>query len=423
MRENNRELRLINLPSGIDVIFDRDVSDKVFSLGIWFNTGSADDGENLGISHLIEHMLFKGTENRSQLDIAKQVEAFGGNINACTSREYTCYYIKALSENVKQTFDILADMITSPKIDYEDLKMEKRVVIEENKMLSDQPDEAASEQFIKTLFSGSPMGNEIGGNEESVSDITVEDIRRYMNDRYTKDNLVVCISGNFNEEEVLDCIENSLSKLPTKKKNNIWTLVDYKPRFQSIYKESNATHLMIGCPTVKANSVRENAMSLITMMLGGSMTSRLFQQIREKLGLAYSVYATNVSNSQSGMLEIYTSFSYEKLSTVVSEIRGVLKDFKRGFTVEEFNIANKICESSLLFGSETSSSRMFRYGAKYMLGKRLESIEESIDKIKSVKIKDVEELSQSIIDFPKFSAVAVGEASESMDIIRESWCE
>lgn len=398
-------------PAGIDVIFDTRKGDRTVTCGIWVNTGSADDGEHYGMSHLLEHMVFKGTEKRSQLDIVKTVESFGGQINAFTGRSYTCFYVKSLPEFLAKSIEILSDMFSSRRMDEDDLKMEKEVVIEENRMIADQPDEVANEEFVKIMYSGSPHAVGIGGSEERIKAITVDDILSYKIGRYTKDNTVVVVSGACDQDEVMQAVDRGLSGLGGKKDEILWTPVKYRPKFSHIEKDSNATHIMLGGPSVSALDEDKTVVRLLTLVLGGGMSSRLFQKLREEQGLVYTIYAGSHSNSQAGFLEIYTSTAQAKAEKTVREVKKVLQELKQGVSAEEIAMVKKIATSSLMFGSENTRTRMTRIGAGYVVAKELLSEDDEADKINSLKAEDIKRLIDKLISFEDFSGVSVGKGA------------
>lgn len=395
-------------PSGIDVIFDRRKGDKTVTCGIWVNTGSADDGKHYGMSHLLEHMVFKGTEKRSQLDIVKTVEAYGGQINAFTGRSYTCFYVKSLPEFLIKSIDILSDIFSSRRMDEEDLKMEKEVVIEENRMIADQPDQVASEEFVKIMYAGSPHSVGIGGSEKRIREITVEDILGYKVGRYTKDNTVVVVSGLCDMEAVMEAVDRGLSGIADVKQEILWTPVDYKPQFSHIDKDSNAVHIELGGPSVSALNEDKLIVRILSLILGGGMSSRLFQHVREELGLVYTIYAGSHTNSQAGFIEVYTSTAAEKAVKTVSETKKVLEEVKNGVTSEEIEMAKKIATSSLMFGSENTHTRMTRIGASYVVAKELMSEDEEVAKINALTEADIKRVIDQLMNFEDFSGVSVG---------------
>lgn len=395
-------------PGGIEVVFDRRAGDRTVTCGIWIKTGSADDGQHSGISHLLEHMVFKGTEKRSQLDIVKSVESYGGNINAFTGRAYTCFYVKSLPEFVNKSIEILSDMVSSRRMDPKDLEMEKGVVIEENRMLSDQPDEVASEEFIKIMYAGSPHAIEIGGSDDSVNAISVDDILGYKIRRYTKDNVVVVVSGVCDMDGVMEAIDKGLEGLEDKKRDIIWTPIDYKHKFSHIEKDSNATHLMLGGPGLTATDQDRYAARIMALMLGGGMSSRLFQKVREEKGLVYSIYASNHANSQGGFSEIYTSTSHDKAQATISEVRKVLSDFKDGFDSEEVEMAKQIAAASIMYASENTRGRMTHIGTAYVVADELISEDQEVEIIRSLKDEDIRRVIDRTMNFDEFSGVSVG---------------
>ncbi len=402
-------IKLKNLNCGIRVAMEKIPHVQSVSMGIWVRAGAVDEaGANAGISHYIEHMLFKGTETRSAKQIAEDVDKIGGQMNAFTGKEATCYYIKTLSSNVEKSAEILLDMFINSRFDKKEMGKEKKVIFEEIKMIEDSPEDDIHDIICELLFKGHPLANSIIGTPSSLRSINQEVILRYLEEEYTRDNIVISVSGNFDEEQICSLFEGKLCQLkPEKKKKEIPTFV-YEPRFRVKVKDIEQSHLCMGIPTFGLDDDRHYGLVLLNNIMGGSMSSRLFQNIREEKGLAYSVYSMASSFAEEGYFNIYAGVSHDKLEAAIRAIRDELKILREnGVTEEELSIAKEQLKSSYIFSQENVNSRMFAIGKNSILLGKVYTAEEIIAGIDRVTLEDLKELSAMISDITAYSGAVI----------------
>lgn len=402
-------IKLKNLNCGIRVAMEKIPHVQSVSMGIWVRAGAVDEvGTNAGISHYIEHMLFKGTETRSAKQIAEEVDKIGGQMNAFTGKEATCYYIKTLSSNVEKSAEILLDMFINSLFDKKEMGKEKKVIYEEIKMIEDSPEDDIHDIICELLFKGHPLANSIIGTPSSLRSINREVILRYLEEEYTRDNIVISVSGNFDEEHICSLFEGKLSQLKPEKTKKDIPVFSYEPRFRVKVKEIEQSHLCMGVPTFGLDDDRHYGLVLLNNIMGGSMSSRLFQNIREEKGLAYSVYSMASSFAEEGYFNIYAGISHDKLEAAIGAIRDELMILReKGVTEEELSIAKEQLKSSYIFSQENVNSRMFAIGKNSILLGKVYTAEEIIAGIDRVTLEDLQELSAMISDIGAYSGAVI----------------
>lgn len=400
----------IILDCGLQIVTEHIPYVQSVSIGIWVKAGAVDETEQTaGISHLIEHMLFKGTDLRSAKQIAEDVDKIGGQINAFTGKEATCYYIKTLTSNTIKACEILSDMFLNSKFDKRELSKEKKVIYEEMKMIEDSPEDIAHDLISELIFKGEPLARPIIGTKTSLKGITQSTIHDYIDQEYTKDSIVISIAGNFDEKEVCDFFNNHLSDISEKKSKKQSIVENYEPRYKVRVKDVEQAHLCIGVPGIAISDDRYYVMSLLTNILGGSMSSRLFQNIREQKGLAYSVYSISSSYSQNGYFNIYAGVSHEKVRETIEAIGEELTMIKNhGATRDELEIAKEQLKGIYIFSMENVNSRMFSNGKNTLILDRTYDIEEIIDSINKVTIEELQSMGDLVSEIKNYSGVLVG---------------
>lgn len=379
------------------------------ALGIWVKAGSVDETDDIaGISHYIEHMMFKGTRKRTAKEIAAEVDRIGGQFNAFTGKEATCYYIKTLSSSLETAADILLDMITGSVMDEEEMEKERRVIFEEMKMIQDTPDEDVHDMIAELVFKGNPLGRPIIGTPESLVNIDRTTLTGYLEREYVRDSIVIALAGNFDEEAICSFFEDKLSKLlPSKKLRNL-EVTSYEKNFNVKVKDIEQTHLCLAIPGVSLDDEMYYAMGLLNNVLGGSMSSRLFQNIREEKGLAYSVYSSTTSYSNAGFFNIYAGVSHDRIEDAIAGIKEELEILKRkSITDEELFMAKEQMKSTYIFSQENVSTRMFSIGKNMTLMGRTQTAEEVIDGYNKVTMDDICSAAELICDVENYSAAAV----------------
>lgn len=397
------------LNCGTTVIMEK--SDRVQSaaLGIWVKAGASDEWDDVsGVSHFIEHMMFKGTENRTAKQIAEDVDKIGGVFNAFTGREATCYYIKTLSSNICKGAEILLDMLTGSKFDQEEMDRERKVICEEIKMVKDTPDDDVYDTISELVASGNPLGRSILGTPESLAGIDRSRLVDYRDQMYARDSIVVAVAGNFDEEAIEAIFEDRLTSLRQEKPKKEIQLKPYQQSFNVKVRDIEQTHICLATPGIALDDPRYYAFVLLNSIFGGSMSSRLFQNIREQKGLAYSVCSMNLFSSYWGFFSIYAGVSTEKAEEALDAIHYELDSLRTGgVTEEELAMAKEQMKSSYIFGLESVNSRMFSIGKNKLLLDRVYSEEEVLSSFDRVTREDILEVAEMIGDYSSYCGAAV----------------
>jgi len=398
------------LNCGVRIVMEEIPYVQSVSVGIWVKAGSVDEtAKNSGISHFIEHMLFKGTENRTAKKIAEDVDKIGGQINAFTGKEATCYYLKTLATNIDQAADILIDMFMNSKFDEEEMEKEKRVVCEEIKMIEDSPEDDAHDIISELVFKGNPLAKSIIGTPKSLQGITRNTIKNYIGEEYTRDNIVISICGSFDADHVSELFDCKLMALNANKAPKEYDEAGYKPTYKVKVKDIEQSHICLGLKGLSLEDERYYSLVLLNNIMGGSMSSRLFQNIREEKGLAYSVYSMSSSFSNTGYFNIYAGVSHDKIKDAVIGIQDELKLLKAGgVTLEELQIAKEQLKGSYIFSLENVNGRMFSIGKNMLLLDKIYTPEEVMASIDEVTMDDIRDISEMVTDIHNYSGVLIG---------------
>jgi len=398
------------LNCGVRIVMEEIPYVQSVSVGIWVKAGSVDEtAKNSGISHFIEHMLFKGTENRSAKKIAEDVDKIGGQINAFTGKEATCYYLKTLANNIDQAADILIDMFINSKFDEEEMEKEKRVVCEEIKMIEDSPEDDAHDIISELIFKGNPLAKSIIGTPKSLQGITRNAIKKYISEEYTRDNIVISVCGSLNPDHVCELFDSKLTTLSSEKTPKTFEEAEYEPNYKVKIKDIEQSHICLGLKGLSLDDDRYYTLALLNNIMGGSMSSRLFQNIREEKGLAYSVYSMSSSFTKTGYFNIYAGVSHEKIKDALIGIQDELKLLKaEGVTLEEMQTAKEQLKGSYIFSLENVNGRMFSIGKNMLLLNKIYTPEEVMASIDAVTLDDIREISEMVTDIHSYSGVLIG---------------
>ena len=411
-------MKIFTLSNGVRVAMENLPYLRSISVGVWVGAGCyAETEKNNGISHFIEHMLFKGTEKRSAMDIANCIDALGGQLNAFTAKECTCYYVNILSEHYGMAVDLLCDMILNSRLDDEDIKREKGVVCEEISMVEDTPDDLAHEKLAKAYYGNHPLGKTILGTQETVRNITGSDMRAYMKETYGPENIVVSVAGNFDEKAILDMLEEKLSALNGKGKPEACEPLE-KPYGEiiCINKDIEQVNLCLALPGVSQTSDDYFAQSMIANIFGGGMSSRLFQRVREQNGMTYAIYSYLASTVNSGMLTIYAGMNPSQAMKVLELIKDEGdKLIKSGITQKEFVEAKEQLKGGFVLGLESAVARMNRNGRVLLLNGKVLTMDEVTGNINKVTLDDINRNIATMFDFGKLSASVVGKVNKNDD--------
>ncbi|WP_455042737.1 M16 family metallopeptidase [Leptotrichia buccalis] len=381
----------IKTDTGIEVIFDKLESISTCSVGVFVKTGSRDESDTEeGISHVLEHMIFKGTPTRSYFEISEEIDYLGANVNAHTTKEETVFYINALTQFLGKSVDILFDIVTNSTIDEKELEKEKDVIVEEIKMYKDSPDDLVFETNYADCINGQ-YGKPIIGTEESVKGFTAKEIRKYYRERYTKDNILIVVSGNFDKDEIIQKINEYFGKLADTKVDRREKIdFSFNAGKKTVSKDINQVNICISHKSEDYNSEKKVYTDILSNIIGGSMSSRLFQEIREKNGLAYSVYTYNQYYLSGGLTSTYIGTNLESYEKAI-EI--TLLEFKKlrenGVTEEELQKSKNKYISRISFAMENPRSRMGILGNYYIRKNEILDTEKLKNEVNTVRLEDV----------------------------------
>ena len=379
---------------------------KSFSLGFWFNVGSRDENlQNNGITHFIEHMLFKGTRRRSAKKIATDIESSGGYLNAFTSKENTCYYGRGLSEHLERTFDVLADMVQEPAFKPNEIKKESSVVIDELHDIDDNPEELIFDKFEEIIFSGNSLSLPIIGTEKNLKKFSQLDLFNFVKEKYGFNRFLIAASGAVEHEKLLKLadkyLKENLGSSNIRRKNYLKT--DTSPRFEIIDKEIQQVHAIIGRASYGYNNEKRTAANVLSQILGEGSSSRLFQSVRERNGIAYQINSFLNSFYDTSAFGVYFSTNEKMIDKAIAI---VLKEFKKlretRISERELNKAKESIKGSMLLSLESTSNRMIRMAQSELYFNRIKTTDEIIKSIDSVTVNDILEAANELLDENSF---------------------
>ncbi len=406
------------LSNGLRIIGEFIPHYRSVSVGLWVESGSQyETPRENGISHFIEHMLFKGTESRTARDIAEEMDAVGGQLNAFTSKECTCFYAKVVDEHLALAMDVISDLVLHSKLDEDDIAREKGVVIEEINMAEDSPEDLAFELLMLAHYGDQPVSRPILGTVDTVSAFTQADIRDYMKRMYCPERSVLALAGNFKWENVIEQAEKLYGEWEKSGVNKPETgTVAVAPTKLIRKKDIEQTHICIGFPSAKIGSKDIYPLALMNSVYGGAMSSRLFQTIREERGMAYTVYSYPNSYTDTGMLAVYAGTSPEHADEVVKLILKETENLREnGLTEKEFTQARDQLLASFILGLESTSSRMNSIGRRLLIQGDTRTDDEVVEKIKSITLEEVNEVTRRVLSSP-FSVAIVGNGADEVEI-------
>ena len=394
------------LPNGIKVISETIPYVKSFSLGFWFNVGSRDENpQNNGITHFIEHMLFKGTKKRSAKKIAVDIESSGGYLNAFTSKEHTCYYGRGLENHIEKTFDVLSDMIQEPAFKPAEIKKESSVVIDELYDIEDNPEELIFDKFEEIIFKGNSLSLPIIGTEGNLKKFSQSDLFKYVKEMYGFNRLIIAASGAVNHEKILKFadkyIKTELGTSALKRKD--YLLDSSVAKFEIIDKEIQQVHVIIGRATYGYKDDNRTIVNVLSQVLGEGSSSRLFQSLREKNGIAYQINSFLNSFYDISTFGVYFSTNEKMMDKAITI---VLKEFKKlrdsKISERELNRAKESIKGSLLLSLEGTSNRMMRMAQSELYFDRIKSIDEAIKEIDAVKRENILDAANELLNEKSF---------------------
>ncbi len=400
----------ITLENGLRILLLPIGAARSASVGVWVAAGSRhEEKPEQGISHFIEHMLFKGTSRRSARAISEEMDRLGGSVNAYTAKEYTRYYAQCLSENAVQAMDILCDMLTSPRLDGEDMERERGVILDEMAMYEDSGEDVAHEALCAAVWPDSPLGRTICGLPGTVSALAPDDLRRYLSAHYTPERMIAVAAGGFDREGMLSLLKDTLGALPRGTGNPTLDAPAFAPSLALNRKEFEQTSLTLALPGLPFGDPRRYAMTLLNFIAGGGASSRLFQRLREELGLAYSVYSAAYSNQGAGLFTVAASFSADQQEQVLTEILAVLRGLPGSVTEEEFARAHAQVKASFILGLETVAAQASYIGRNELLEGRAVDPAEVLAALNRLTVRDINALAEELLADPRRALSVAGD--------------
>ena len=393
------------LPSGLRIVTEEVSTVRSASFGIWANVGSRDESPSVaGASHFLEHLLFKGTHTRSALDISAAIDAVGGEMNAFTSKEYTCFYARVIDTDFELAGDVICDMITSSIVKSADVDAERNVVLEEISMRDDDPGDLIHDLFSDVLYGDTPVGRPILGTVQSITDMSRTSVNNYYKKRYQPENLVIAVAGNVKHDDVVALVIKAMGDFlstkaqPANIRTSATAKISGRGEIGIIYKKIEQANLLLGVPSVDRNDPRRFAVAVLNSALGGGMSSRLFQEIREKRGLAYSVYSSSQHFAGAGTLSFYAGCNPDKAVEVAAIFREVMADVvANGLTEQEVERAKGQVRGSLVLGQEDTGSRMVRIGKSELVYGEIMSMDQVLAEVASVTRESLFAISKELL--------------------------
>jgi predicted Zn-dependent peptidase len=404
-----REIERTRLPNGVRVVTEKMPHVRSVSIGVWIGTGSREEEvHETGLSHFIEHMVFKGTKNRTAEQIAKSVDSIGGGLDAFTSKELVSYNVKVLDEHLPEAFDVVADLVRNPLFQKQDIEKEKGVILEELKMEVDNPEYLLHEIFSSNFWKGHALGRPILGTKQTIRSFNEDSVHRFYGEFYRPSNILITAAGNLKHDQLLRLAGERFSDLKRGKLRP--PQLSPQPHAPLIFKNKSSleqVHLYLGVPSVPMTHESRFAAYILNAILGGGMSSRLFQNIREKQGLAYSVYSELAMYHDVGCMLIYAGTSLRSAGKVIDSIVNELSQVTDHMVApDELRRAKDHIKGSFVLGLESTSSRMGNLARQELYFKRFFSLDEMLERIERVTAGEVQDLAQQFFH-PKNMAVTM----------------
>ena len=414
--QSGREFQRSVLPNGLTVLSEHMPGVRSVSFGAWVRAASVHESpERMGVSHLLEHMVFKGTERRSAKQIALELEALGGSLDAYTSREHTVYQARVLDEHLPQAADVIADIVFRPTLRSSDLALERKVVLEEIGMVEDTPDDLVFELHNEVLWGAHPYGHSILGTRDTVKHLGVRALKDLHERAYHPPQLVVAASGNVSHEALLDVLERTGWNAVPRGEDALLAppaATSAPPIVRHVEREGTQTHLVMGSPGLRYSDQRRYALVMLSMLLGGGMSSRLFQRIREELGLAYSIYTFQQFYADTGMHGVYVATSPDSARPAFDAIRDELaKVADAGLPLEEIEMGKSQLKGQMTLSLESVSARMYRAAAVELYGEPYRTLDETLALVNAVTVDDIAGLAREFFSPDRQTVLSLGPSS------------
>ncbi len=402
-------VKITTLDNGLRIVAEQRLNLETASIGVWVNVGARNEDENInGVTHCLEHMFFKGTEKRSARDIAFEIEAVGGHLNAYTTRDNTTYYARVLKEDIPLAVDLLSDIILNSVFDEQELEREKDVILQELGQAIDTPDDIVFDHLQAVAFSGQALGRSILGTSDTIKSFTSDTLRKYMRENYVTSNMVVSVVGNFDHDELIDLVARKFEKTPLGSVKSVKN-ANYTGGRITEARSLEQIHLTLGWKGCSFDHDDYYPLQVYSTVLGGGMSSRLFQEIREKRGLAYSVYSFTGSHKETGIFGIYAGTSPELAGQVIPVIKNEMVTIADNFSDDEIKVAAAQLKAGLMMALESTTSRMEQLGRQLLLFNRVIPTEEMISNVEAVSLNSLKTIAAKLASAENISLAAVGD--------------
>ena len=403
------------LANGLRVITESHPHSRAVSVGLWVNTGTRDEKINeAGISHLLEHMVFKGTKTRTAYQIAKSLEMYGGELNAFTSRENTCFYAHVLSPYWETALDILTDLVSNMRLTRDDFQLEKSVILQEIGMAEDQLEELVYDRYFEKALSGSALSRPILGTEKSVAQMTMKQVQQFYRRNYSPKNMVLSAAGNIDHNDLVEALERRLGRKPAQRVPEDRQKPTHKAvRWVEEKKSVEQLHLLLGIPVTTFRDSQRYEAFIVNALLGGGMTSRLYQRVREKRGLVYSIYSTLNNFMDLGLLTVYAACEPENMTAVVKNIAAEMRRLRKNkITQYELDMYRTQLQGAILLGADDVDNRMNSIAMNEFIFGKYRTVEDVIAELQSVTTKTLNEFVKKWIVPENIGGVIMGADAE-----------
>ena len=399
-----------SLPNGIRVVTERMDHVRSVAVGVWVETGSRHEAENrCGMSHLIEHLVFKGTATRSAEQIARTMDSVGGQMDAFTTKEHTCFYVQVLDQHLPLAVDLLADILLNPLFNADELEREKSVVLQEIKMVEDTPDDVIHDLFAGQIWEGHPLGRPILGSREAVTSYDRQTALSHFTEEYVPPRILISVAGNATHDHVINLFSTGFQGFERGATTRAATPPITRPGVNIVNKTLEQVHLILGFPGLRHSAPERYALFLLNDVIGGSMSSRLFQEVREREGLVYAIHSGVQAYVDTGTLYVYAATDAQNFSKVLKSTLKVIRELKKtGVTDEELRRAKDHLKGSLMLSLESTSSRMNRLAKHEMHHGTFLSMDAMLAAIDGVRHEEVQTLVTELLDEDRLALTTLG---------------
>lgn len=405
-----------DLANGIRIVSELHSESRAVSLGIWVLTGTRDESSSdAGISHFVEHLVFKGTKTKSAYQIAKSLEALGGELNAFTTREYTCYHAMVLKDHWVKGMEVLSDLVSNMSLARNDFQLEKSVILQEIAMGDDNLEELIYDEYFLRAMPKHPLGKPILGNIKAISEMTQKQIMSYYREKYCGQNLVISATGNIDHEELVKAAKKLLGNKAKTRRKNKRTKPHHRKFRAVIEKPVEQLHLLLGIPGATFKDRLRFEAFIVNALLGGGMTSKLYQSVREKKGLVYTIYSSLNTFEDFGLINIYAACEKSNMKQVIKSLTAELRRVKReGITESDLELFKTQVTGSLLLGADDIENRMQSIGVNEMVFGKYKPVDEIIAEINEVTVKSVGEYLKKYFELSEMGAILIGGGAEDL---------